>query len=44
MPSVCGQIGVARIHSTLGTTTGPLADREYAVDPVGVAKMIPSAL
>src|SRR5690606_1458 len=42
--SVCGQIGVARMHSTLGTTTGPDALSEYAVEPVGVEMTTPSAL
>src|SRR5437899_7433928 len=30
--------------STPGTTTGPPAEREYAVEPVGDATMMPSAL
>src|SRR3954453_15677360 len=41
--SVCGQIAVTTIASTVGTTIGPPADIEYAVDPVGVLTMIPSA-
>ena len=35
--SVWGQIGVAMMQSREGETIGPPADREYAVDPVGVA-------
>ena len=42
--SVCGQIGVATMQSTVGTTIGPPAESEYAVEPVGVERMIPSAL
>src|ERR1043166_7602274 len=41
--SVCGQIAVTTIASTVGTTIGPPADIEYAVEPVGVLTMIPSA-
>src|SRR3989441_12176029 len=40
---VWGQIAVTTIASTVGTTIGPPADIEYAVDPVGVLTMIPSA-
>src|SRR6267378_5987886 len=40
---VCGQMAVTTIASTVGTTIGPPADIEYAVDPVGVLTMIPSA-
>ena len=32
------------MHSTSGTTIGPPADIEYAVEPVGVARITPSAL
>lgn len=39
-----GQIGVKRIHFTVGWTIEPPADREYAVEPVGVAKINPSAV
>src|SRR5947207_9459168 len=41
--SVCEQIGVSTMASTLGNTIGPPADSEYAVDPVGVEMMRPSA-
>src|SRR3954453_2146187 len=41
--SVCGQIAVTTIASTVGTTIGPPADIEYAVEPVGVLTMMPSA-
>ncbi len=41
--SVCGETGVRRIVSSVGTTTGPPADRLYAVDPVGVEITTPSA-
>src|SRR5438093_2795180 len=40
---VWGQMAVTTIASTVGTTMGPPADIEYAVDPVGVLTMIPSA-
>ena len=43
MASVCGDTGVTRIDSTVGTTTGPPALSEYAVDPVGVLITTPSA-
>lgn len=39
-----GQIGVRRMHLTTGWTMEPPAEREYAVEPVGVAKMRPSAV
>ena len=39
----CGQIGVTRMHGTAGWTTEDPAASEYAVEPVGVAKMTPSA-
>jgi hypothetical protein len=42
--SVCAAIGVTTIASTPGTTIGPPALSEYAVEPVGVATMMPSAL
>ena len=38
----CGQIGVIIIDSILGDTIGPPADKEYAVEPVGVAIIKPS--
>ena len=41
--SVCGAIGVSTIASTFGCTIGPPAARLYAVDPVGVAMISPSA-
>ncbi len=41
--SVCGAIGVTITASTLGRTIGPPAARLYAVDPVGVATIRPSA-
>lgn len=34
----CEQTGVKIIQSIVGSTTGPPAEREYAVEPVGVAK------
>src|SRR5467141_1427250 len=40
---VCGQIAVTTIASTVGTTIGPPADIEYAVEPVGVLTMMPYA-
>jgi len=42
--SVCGEIGVAMMPSMVGTRIGPPADKLYAVEPVAVATMIPSAL
>src|SRR3954469_12664903 len=41
--SVCGQIAVTTMASTVGTTIGPPADIEYAVDTVGGLTMMPSA-
>ena len=41
--SVCGQIGVTTKARTSGVTIGPPAARVYAVEPVGVATMSPSA-
>ena len=40
---VWGQMGVRRIAGISGWTRDPPADREYAVEPVGVEKMHPSA-
>lgn len=40
--SECVQIGVKRIPSIFGSTTGPPAEREYAVEPVGVEMITPS--
>jgi hypothetical protein len=37
-----GQIGVSTIALSEGCTIGPPADREYAVEPVGVETMRPS--
>lgn len=39
-----GQIGVRRIHATIGDIIEPPADREYAVDPVGDEKISPSVV
>ena len=41
--SVCADTGVTTIVSSVGKTTGPPADRLYAVDPVGVESTTPSA-
>src|SRR5947209_14249886 len=41
---VCGAIGVRSSASSVGCTIGPPAARLYAVDPVGVATIRPSAL
>ena len=41
--SVCGQIGVIKRLGVSGCTIDPPADIEYAVDPVGVAMISPSA-
>ena len=38
------EVGVIIIESTLGVTIGPPAEREYAVEPVGVEIISPSAL
>lgn len=40
---LCGQMGVNKIAGTLGCTMLPPALMLYAVDPVGVAMMRPSA-
>ena len=41
---MCGAIGVTTTStSTDGATIGPRAENEYAVDPVGVATITPSA-
>lgn len=42
--SVEGQIGVITKASRVGWTIGPPAEREWAVEPVGVATIMPSAL
>ncbi len=38
----CGATGVNRRARCIGSTIGPLADKEYAVEPVGVATIKPS--
>jgi len=38
-----GHIGVSRMLLTDGWMTDPPAESEYAVEPVGVATIIPSA-
>jgi len=40
---LCGQIGVVTRALTDGTMTGPPAARLYAVEPVGVERIRPSA-
>ena len=40
----CGHIGVTTKHELSGLRTGPPAAIEYAVEPVGVETIIPSAL
>lgn len=40
---VCGQRGVMSIEGISGWTKDPPAEREYAVDPVGVETHRPSA-
>ena len=39
----CGQMGVMRIAGTAGWTIPAPAESEYAVEPVGVAIIMPSA-
>jgi hypothetical protein len=39
----CGHSGTIAIPATLGCRIGPLADSAYAVDPVGVETIMPSA-
>ena len=39
---MCGETGVSSSARWRGDTTGPRADSEYAVDPVGVATISPS--
>ena len=41
--SMCGEIGVSTRQRRSGDTIGPPAENEYAVCPVGVATMRPSA-
>lgn len=40
---VCGQMGVMRRAGICGWTRDPPAESEYAVDPVGVDTVRPSA-
>lgn len=40
--SECAHTGVTRIAGTDGYTIEPPAEREYAVDPLGLEKIIPS--
>ena len=42
--SMCGQMGVMQMAGTEGKMMGPPAESEYAVEPVGVEMMRPSAL
>src|SRR5438128_11865473 len=42
--STCGQIGVMTKTPDSGDRIGPPAESEYAVEPVGVAMISPSAL
>ena len=42
--SVCGQIGAMITPRIVGYMIGPFAASAYAVEPVGVATMTPSAL
>ncbi len=41
--SACGATGTSAKAGTCGSRIGPPADSAYAVDPVGVATMRPSA-
>ena len=41
--SMCGEIGVSIRHCSAGDAIGPCTEKEYAVLPVGVATMTPSA-
>jgi hypothetical protein len=40
---VCGAIGVIAMTPEFGTSNGPPAASEYAVEPVGVVTITPSA-
>src|SRR6058998_479526 len=40
--NACGQIGVKMHARAVGNRIGPPALNEYAVEPVGVAKIMPS--
>ena len=41
---VCGHMGVIRTHDKDGSTSGPPAESEYAVEPFDVATITPSPL
>ena len=41
--NMCGEIGVSSKHCNAGDAIGPRTENEYAVLPVGVATMTPSA-
>ena len=41
--NVWGQMGVNTMEGTAGCTMDPPADKEYAVEPVGVPMIMPSA-
>ena len=41
--SMCGEIGVSNRQRNAGEAIGPRTENEYAVEPVGVATMTPSA-
>jgi len=43
LKSMCGEMGVSSTQRWAGDTIGPPAENEYAVEPVGVATMTPSA-
>src|SRR5262249_399424 len=43
LPGECAHPGVTTIASTSGASTGPPAEREYAVEPAAVAAIRPSA-
>ena len=40
--NVCGQIGLSNIECVVGVTIGPPLESIYAVEPVGVATIVPS--
>ena len=44
LSTVCGAIGVIVIICAVGSTIGPPQDKLYAVEPVGVHIIIPSAV
>ena len=43
LESVCGEMGTSATAERPGCRMGPPAESAYAVDPVGVAAMMPSA-